>query len=104
MLLVLRVSGQVSSSMPVRKPEPGSTIPSQKTERGDFYYDFDFSTAVLHVSRTTGFPSITLHRFWTNDTGFFVCFEYIRDFSAFNNGRVAILPYDKKQNGLFVVF
>lgn len=43
----------------------------------------------------------------TNDTAFFlvaVAFKYNRDSSAFNNGSVVILPYDKKQNSPFVVF
>lgn len=60
------------------------------------------------MSGTTGFPSATTSLVLTNDTGFFlvvaVAFKYLRDSSAFNNGSVAILPYDKKHNSPFVVF
>lgn len=44
-LLILVVSGQVSSSVPVGKP--GITTSSKKFETRDFYYYFDSFIAIL---------------------------------------------------------
>lgn len=67
--------------MPVRKP--GITTSSKNFETRDFYYNFDSFIAILQEQPF---------------------FFLTQRFNTFNDGNVAILFYDKRQNGPFVVF